>query len=137
MKNVKQSLKICVKKCPDKRMNSMQDVCQFYKDTGSQLCLDHPGGEFSACNFENRNKTGYCPILPTFESEPILNRCIPKAIKDAGVTLISNLYGVLNSWDVIEQILGDLYKTWREILGLSFLSFGTNYLLIDQRGSTN
>lgn len=121
MKDVKQSLKICVKKCPDRTINSLQDVCQFYKETGSQLC--HPAGDFSPCNDRSKNKTGYCPTMPVYESIPILNRCIPKALKDATATLISNLYGVLNSWEVIEQILGDLYKTWREILGLSFLAF--------------
>lgn len=38
--------------------------------------------------------------------------------------LISNFYGLLNSWDVIEQILGDLYSTWKEILSLTVLSLG-------------
>ena len=125
MSDVKQSLKICVKKCPDRTMNTINDICQFYKDTGSQLCHDHPGSEFTACNNQSKNKTGYCPKPPVYESTPIVNRCIPKAIKAATSTLISNLYGVLNSWDLIEQILGDLYKTWRVILGLSFLSFCT------------
>lgn len=128
MKNIKQSLKICVKKCPDRMMNSISDFCDFYKDTGSQLCHDSPQVGFRVCsNINNRskeNRTGYCPSTPVYESTIILNRCVPKAITEISAGLVYNLYGVLNSWDIIEQILGDLYKTWREILALSFLAFG-------------
>lgn len=62
----------------------------------------------------------------TFEfcSSPVLNRCVPKVAE----ALISNFYGLLNSWDVIEQILGDLYNTWKEILGLTVLSLGKKKL---------
>lgn len=122
--NVKNSLKICVKKCPDRKLNTMDDVCKFYKETGSQLCHDGPGSNFSACNSSNnKNKTGSCPELPVYDSISVLNRCIPKAVKETAGAIVSNLYGVLNSWDVIEQVLGDLYKTWREILAFSFLAF--------------
>ncbi|KAF7399237.1 hypothetical protein HZH68_007829 [Vespula germanica] len=132
VKNVSQSLKICVKKCPDRTMITMDDICQFYKETGSQLCHDKPGNDFSACStgINKHNKTGSCPELPVYNSIPILNRCIPKAVQDVGETIISNLYGLINSWDVIEQILGDLYKTWREILALSFLAFVLSLFMI-------
>lgn len=125
--NVTQSLKICVKKCPDRTMTTMNDICKFYKETGSQLCHDKPGNNLSACNGNIKNITGSCPEL-VYNSIPVLNRCIPKAIKDVGV--IANLYGFINSWDIIEQILGDLYKTWKEILSLSFLAFGMIYHII-------
>lgn len=129
--NVTQSLKICVKQCPDRTLRSMKDICDFYEKTESQLCHDRPGSDFSACNSgSSKFKNGSCPELPVYSSTPVLNRCIPKAIQDVGETIISNLYGLINSWDVIEQVLGDLYKTWREILALSFLAFGKNLLLI-------
>lgn len=129
VRNVKQSLKICVKKCPDKKLSTMNDVCQFYKDTGSQLCLDKPNSGFSACNSQStENKTGACPALPVYDSIVILNRCVPRAIEEVGKSVISNLYGLINSWDLIEQVLGDLYKTWREIAALSFLAFGKRFI---------
>ncbi|XP_043495020.1 choline transporter-like 1 [Polistes fuscatus] len=132
VKNVSQSLKICVKKCPDRTMKNMDDVCQFYKETGSQLCHDKPGSNFSACSTggNKHNKMRPCLELPVYNSVPILNRCIPKAVQDVGETIISNLYGLINSWDVIEQILGDLYKTWREILALCFLAFVLSLFMI-------
>ncbi|XP_066582960.1 choline transporter-like 1 [Prorops nasuta] len=133
VKNVKQSLKICVKKCPNRMLSTMKDICDFYDDTGSQLCHDKPGSSFSVCssNTANKvNKTGSCPELPVYESIPILNRCIPKAVKEVSEAIITNLYGFVNSWDVVEQILGDIYKTWREILALSFLAFVLSLFMI-------
>ncbi|XP_015171420.1 PREDICTED: CTL-like protein 1 [Polistes dominula] len=132
VKNVSQSLKICVKKCPDRTMKTMDEVCQFYKETGSQLCHDKPGNNFSACStgVYKHNKTKPCLELPVYNSVPILNRCMPKAVQDVGETIISNLYGLINSWDVIEQVLGDLYKTWREILALCFLAFVLSLFMI-------
>lgn len=116
-----------MKQCPDKTLLAMQDICTFYDKTGSQLCHDRPSSVFSACSSESSIfKNGSCPDLPVYSSSPVLNRCIPHAIQNVTETIISNLYGFINSWDVIEQILGDLYKTWREILALSFLAFGKN-----------
>ncbi|KYN03777.1 PREDICTED: CTL-like protein 1 [Cyphomyrmex costatus] len=121
--NVTQSLKICVKQCPDRILRTMEDICKFYKETGSQLCHDRPGGDFSACNSESSIfKNGSCPERPVYPSIPVLNRCIPKAVKEVSETIISNLYGLINSWDVIEQVLGDLCKTWKQILALSFVA---------------
>lgn len=57
-------------------------------------------------------------------SVTVLNRCVPKPVKELGENLLSNFYGLLNSWDTLEQILGDLYNTWKEILGLACLAFG-------------
>lgn len=38
VKELRQSLKICVKKCPDRKMEDVQELYRFYQDTGSQLC---------------------------------------------------------------------------------------------------
>ena len=136
---IKQSLKICVKKCPDRKLDNMLDICKFYEETGSQLCHDKPGSGFSACKDVGNNKTttGTCPAFPVYDSKPILNRCIPKGISDVTKHLASNLYGLINSWDTIEQILGDLYKTWREILALSFLSFGMYYVISNYKKNSS
>lgn len=53
----------------------------------------------------------------------MLNRCVPQPVKEL-------VFSVLNSWDTVEQVLGDLYATWREILGLAFLAFGKFILLV-------
>ncbi|KAJ8941231.1 hypothetical protein NQ318_015663 [Aromia moschata] len=66
----------------------------------------------------------------TLDSSPVLNRCVPSHVKEVTEAVLSNFYGLLNSWDTIEQILGDLYKTWKEILGLTFLSLVISLLTI-------
>lgn len=123
--NVEQSIKICVEKCPDRMIKNQNDTCKFYKDTGSKLCYDKSNSDFSACHSgDNKlSPTGFCPDYPVYESTPILNRCIPKSIGEVGNVIISNLYGLLNSWDTVQQILGDLYLTWKHILALSLLAF--------------
>lgn len=68
-------------------------------------------------------------IFFCFVSKPVLNRCVPKLIKDVTESILSNFYDLLNGWDTLEQILGDLYHTWREILGLAVLSLGKCYWL--------
>jgi len=49
-------------------------------------------------------------------SVPVLNRCVPRPVKEL-------VFSVLNSWDTVEQVLGDLYATWSVILGLTVLAF--------------
>jgi len=56
-------------------------------------------------------------------SVPVLNRCVPQPVKEL-------VFSVLNSWDTVEQVLGDLYATWREILGLTVVAFGKFILLV-------
>jgi solute carrier family 44 protein 1 (choline transporter-like protein) len=58
-----------------------------------------------------------------FYSVPVLNRCVPRPVKEL-------VFSVLNSWDTVEQVLGDMYATWREILGLTLLAFGKFVSLI-------
>ena len=102
-------------------MDNEADICEFYRRTGSKLCYDK--NNFQFCQ---NNSIGYkasCPKYPVYHSQPILNRCIPHLV-EATKVIVSNFYDLLNSWDFIEQVLADLYKTWREIILLSCLSFG-------------
>lgn len=105
----------------------MNDLCDFYRETGSQLCHDKPGYGLSFCNPDNRNATGTCPEkFPIFDSKPLLNRCIPNPTIEKAKKIAHTFYTFLNS-DGIEQIFADLYKTWKEILVLSLISFGMYY----------
>ncbi|XP_058798501.1 choline transporter-like 1 [Phymastichus coffea] len=129
-KNPRKSLQICVKECPNRILNNITDVCKFYEETKSQLCHDKPGSGFSACkdlhSEPKKNTIGSCPEYPVYASRPLLNRCIPSSVTE----VTKKLYEVLNSWDVIEKVLGDLCKTWREILALLFLAFVLSLFMI-------
>lgn len=38
VRNVRNSLQICVKQCPDRNMETILDLKKFYNETGSNLC---------------------------------------------------------------------------------------------------
>ncbi|XP_049811569.1 choline transporter-like 1 [Schistocerca nitens] len=141
MKDIKHSLKVCVEKCPDRNLESQNDIKDFYIKTGSLLCRydfkfngwtgpnDPALGQIDLEKHINSH-LGPCPPLPVYASDPVLNRCIPRPVKDILVQIISSLYDVLNSWDAVEKVLGDLYMTWREILALSFLAFVLSLIMV-------
>lgn len=70
---------------------------------------------------------GPCPKFPVYNSTTVLNRCVPLPLKEIASQLISNLYSVLNAWDTIDSILGDLFTCWREILVLTFVALGKSF----------
>lgn len=64
-----------------------------------------------------------CFNMNSFGSNPVLNRCVP--LKGEGPTgVLYNLYGYLNTMDVLEQVLADLYASWDLILIFIFLTLG-------------
>ncbi|KAG7166518.1 CTL-like protein 1-like [Homarus americanus] len=129
------SLKVCVKQCPDRTLHVLQDINDFYKRTGSKLCrYDYDKynedvtwvESFNALNDPPLNVSLLllmCPALPIFQSKPVLNRCVP--LKGEGPSgLVYNLYGYLNTMDILEQVLADLYASWHLILIFIFITLG-------------
>ncbi|XP_063874718.1 choline transporter-like 1 isoform X2 [Scylla paramamosain] len=124
------SLKTCVKECPDRTLHTLQDIHDFYKRTGSKLCrydYDKYGEDvrwvdkLSYPSFNASLLLNDCPKLPIFQSKPVLNRCVP--LKGEGLQgVLYNLYGYLNTMDVLEQVLADLYASWHLILMFIFVT---------------
>ncbi|XP_023014010.2 choline transporter-like protein 1 [Leptinotarsa decemlineata] len=129
--HLKQSLKICVKECPKETLKTARDINKYHM-SGNDLCRY----DFNYKDLEDSTATpltapfGPCPSLPIYKSSPVLNRCVPSQISEATKAALTNFYVLFNSWDAVEQILGDLYKTWKEILGLTFLSLVVSLLTI-------
>lgn len=63
-----------------------------------------------------------------FFSTSILNRCVPVVIKKFTVGLLNNFIKVLNRWDLVEEILGDVYNAWPTILGFTVFALGDYFL---------
>ncbi|XP_018324863.1 CTL-like protein 1 [Agrilus planipennis] len=127
LKELRHSLKICVNKCPETKISKIEDFQTYYWKSGNNLCkYGFDFKHFSNNSIKDKNMLsspfGPCPVLPVYKSKPILNRCVPKSIKDLAEGLLSNIYELLNHWDFLEQILRDLYSTWKHILGLTFLA---------------
>lgn len=143
IKELRNSLKICVEECPKRTLIKAEDIYDYYSQEKVHLCKY----DFQYSHLRNNSidkkilssSFGPCPLLPVYErfvkfymssflfnfkycSISVLNRCVPKPVKDVAEGVLSNFYGLLNEWDTLEQILGDLYNTWREIIGLTFLA---------------
>jgi len=128
VKDIRNTLKICVKQCPDRNVMNLKDIQEFYQQTGSLLCtydfnFNSQEWQHNSTGAALQTKFGPCPPTPIYDSVPVLNRCVPRPVKEL-------VFSVLNSWDTVEQVLGDLYATWREILGLTALAFVLSLVVI-------
>ncbi|KAK5650228.1 hypothetical protein RI129_001257 [Pyrocoelia pectoralis] len=127
IRELKRCLKICIKECPTRTITTMDDLYNYYLQTHNDICkYDFNYNSLKNINIPDKSglgtNLGPCPKLPVYESEPILNRCVPKLLGDVTSDLLSEFYDLLNNWGTMEQILGDLYNSWLQILGLVFVS---------------
>lgn len=135
LKEIKQSIKLCVKKCPSKEINSPRELYTYYKEDGTQYCrydfdmnkLDSPS--LKADDDMIFHFTGPCPRLPVYEESPVLHRCIPTG-KNAPLKEVKELYNLISSWDFVEQTARDLYKTWKVVLLISCISLILSIIMI-------
>lgn len=128
VKHPRKSLKVCVNKCPTRTINTLEELQEYYKTTGNNLCsydfnLDNLPRDSSSRNKIN-DHLGPCPALPIYESIPILHRCFPKPAKNVVEDVLANFYNIVNSWEIIEQTLTDLYSSWKELIIFSFVALG-------------
>lgn len=135
--NLEESLKLCVKKCPDRRLDTLEDIHKFYNRTGSKLCrYDYDDYEtnvstksMSLEQYELLRLNTSCPGTPVYKSVAVLNRCVPEN-SDPRPEVLYNLYAYLNSMDVLEQVLADLYASWDLILTFIFITLGLSCVLM-------
>lgn len=124
IRELKLCLKICVKECPNRNIKDMDELYTYYLQTHNDICkydFDYNSLRHIPDKSGFGTTFGPCP-KSVYDSEPILNRCVPKLLGDVTVGVLSGFYDLLNSWDTMEQILGDLYNSWHQILGLVFVS---------------
>ncbi|XP_060655120.1 choline transporter-like 1 [Drosophila nasuta] len=126
VKELKQSLKICVKTCPKRTLNEPSELFSYFTETGTQLCkYDYNMAQVERLSKGDKtfNILGPCPTLPVLESSPVLHRCVPKTAADEVVN-------VLNSWDVAQQFLSDIYSTWHLIAAVCGISLLISIVLV-------
>lgn len=130
VKELKRSLKICVKSCPTRKLDSFEDIKNFYRETGSSLCqYDIDFNNVSTIR-NLHHYIGPCPTLPVYESFPVLNRCFPKSAKELTEKVFTDFYDLLNSWDTIEQMLSDLYSSWKEMIICVIIAFIASLIMV-------
>lgn len=127
VKELRRSLKICVKQCPSTKLESLSDIQKFYRETGSNLCRYGFDLDSITASPKLHHYIGPCPTLPVYESYPVLNRCFPRSAKELAEKVFTDFYELLNSWDTIEQMLSDLYSSWKEMIICVFVAFSKYY----------
>ena len=58
-------------------------------------------------------------------SKPFLNRCIPTDFLQRATNVSDTIINYLNTSDVFQKVLSDLYTSWKEMLVLCFVAVGT------------
>lgn len=119
LKEIRQTLKICVKECPKRTINNNNELYKYFQDGGSQLCHYDFKMELLKTSTSYNNYLGPCPTFPVYESAPVFHRCIPTGDKLPNVG--KNIY------TFTQQFLSDIYTTWPLIVGMSCLALGNIY----------
>ncbi|XP_068630522.1 choline transporter-like 1 isoform X2 [Battus philenor] len=130
IKELRRSLKICVKECPNRKLESLTDIQDFYRKTGSNLCQYDINLNNVTSTSNLHNYFGPCPTLPVYDTFPLLNRCFPKSAKDIAQKVFTDFYDLLNSWDTIEQMLSDLYSSWKEMVICVIIAFICSLVMV-------
>ncbi|XP_028161457.1 CTL-like protein 1 isoform X1 [Ostrinia furnacalis] len=130
IKELRRSLKICVKQCPDKKLESLNDIQQFYRDTGSNLCRYDINLNNVTSSKDLHKFIGPCPSLPVYKSFPLLNRCFPKSAQELADRVFKDFSELLNSWDSVEQMLSDLYSSWKEMIICVIIAFICSLIMV-------
>ncbi|GIX76664.1 choline transporter-like 1 [Caerostris darwini] len=146
MTNLYHSLKICVKKCPDRTLWDDQDIQDFESSTGSHLC------RYDIVNFlgrsalypvirndtldkyffhvEENNGHYACPKPPVFATKSLFKRCVPLPVANFAGDIIYSVYAYLNSFDSIQQVVSDIYAVKIEILEMVALAIAVSILMV-------
>ncbi|XP_059062134.1 choline transporter-like 1 [Achroia grisella] len=130
IKELRRSLKICVKQCPNRNMDSLNDIRNFYQETGSNLCRYDINPNNVTTTKDLHNFIGPCPTLPVYDSFPLLNRCFPKSAHDLAARVFNDFYDLLNTWDTVEQMLSDLYSSWKEMIICVIVAFICSLIMV-------
>ena len=127
--DLKNSLSICVKQCPNRTLDNEGDVELFFQTTGSSLCRydyefrkNRSPSEARAFADDTKNHVGPCPTYPVYASKPLLNRCVPKNIYSLGSKVVASVYGYFNSFDTFKQVVADLMVSYQEVLIMTAVS---------------
>ncbi|CAC5422165.1 SLC44A1 [Mytilus coruscus] len=109
---------LCVTKCPDKELTTIQQVQEFAIKEGSKLCrYDVPIDKIT--DPANADK---CPQnFPVWASDDLLFRCVPSKLTVLGDKL-ADLFEFLNKSDTFQKALSDLYASWKEMILLCLLA---------------
>ncbi|GFU26037.1 CTL-like protein 1 [Nephila pilipes] len=146
MTNLYHSLKICVKKCPDKTLWDDNDIQNFESETGSHLCrydivkfmgrsalypaVRNETVDKYFLHVEEKNGHYACPKPPVIATKSLFKRCVPLPVANFAGDIIYSVYAYLNSFDTIQQVVSDIYAVKIEILEMVALAIVISVIVV-------
>ncbi|XP_067886787.1 choline transporter-like protein 1 [Heterodontus francisci] len=120
------SIALCVAKCPDTDLNTLQDVQNFALKNGSKLC----SYQLEPSEYVPKKST-LCPKLPVKSSKPVpfFHRCAPVE-SDCYFKFIKALTTFVSDNSVLQRVVTGVMTSKEIIIGLCFLSLVLAMLLM-------
>ncbi|KAG8511076.1 Choline transporter-like protein 3, partial [Galemys pyrenaicus] len=108
---------LCVSRCPEEQLNTLEEVQLFANSSGSLLCVY----SLNSFNYtQNLKAHSLCPRLPVPPSKsfPLFNRCIPQ--RPECYSAFASV--LINDVDTLHQMLSGIMSARDAILGLCALA---------------
>lgn len=128
MKNWKRTLKLCVKECPSRDINTAKELLNYNQEHNTTYCnykfdtkILSSVRDSDASIFDEKN--GPCPKLPISKGISILNRCAPRGE-------LGELRKMINSFDALQEAFADVYATWYIMLLVVGISIVLSILVV-------
>ncbi|XP_059584052.1 choline transporter-like protein 3 isoform X2 [Alligator mississippiensis] len=122
------SVALCVSSCPQKQLNSLEDIQLFAKNNDSCLCVYN----LNVSSYTlNPKAAELCPTLPVPPSKsfPLFNRCVPQS-PECYSQFASVLINVINGVDIFHHILSGIMAGRDIIIGLSVLALAFSLIMV-------
>ncbi|KAL1772071.1 choline transporter 3 isoform X2 [Sigmodon hispidus] len=116
---------LCVSSCPEKQLDTLEEVQLFADINGSFLCVY----SLNSFNYtESPNADTLCPRLPVPPSKPfpLFNQCIPQTPEC--YSLFASV--LINDADALHRILSGIMAGRNTILGLCIFTFALSLAMI-------
>ncbi|XP_055484285.1 choline transporter-like protein 3 isoform X1 [Psammomys obesus] len=116
---------ICVSSCPEKQLDTLEEVQLFANINGSFLCIYN----LNSFNYtQSPNADTLCPRLPVPPSKsfPLFNRCIPQTPEC--YSLFASVW--INDADALHRILSGIMAGRDTILGLCVFAFALSLAML-------
>ncbi|XP_012585481.1 PREDICTED: choline transporter-like protein 3 [Condylura cristata] len=116
---------LCVSRCPEAQLNTLEEVQLFANSSGSLLCVY----SLNSFNYtQNPKAYSLCPRLPVPPSKsfPLFNRCIPQTPECYSVFASV----LINDVDTLHRILSGIMSARETILGLCILALALSLAMM-------
>nr|XP_060629943.1 choline transporter-like protein 3 [Anolis sagrei ordinatus] len=122
IKNLKiNSVALCVSSCPQKQLNSLEDIQHFAENNGSCLCAYSFNVDTCTHNSKAAELCAALPVPPS-TSFPLFNRCVPQNA-ECYSQFSALLIDMANEMDIFHRVLGGLMAGRDTVIGLCILAF--------------